>query len=185
MAYRKTEKVLAQIEAKRNAIIAAALDVVAKSGKEGLSTDAAAIRAEVSVGTIYQYFPDKIELFAGAVQHVMERDLKALRLAVEEYTNPTDRLIAAIKYLFSTLSSNYALMKVIGNEPAYKEPMRAELARLIRAIDPSESPSILAAVAYGAVFEMGGSSSRVADKTLCTVVLRGCGVASKELARVL
>jgi hypothetical protein len=39
MAYRKTEKVLAQMQARRRAILNAAISIIAKRGLDGLTTD--------------------------------------------------------------------------------------------------------------------------------------------------
>jgi len=64
MAYRKTEKVLANLEARRNSILASAIDVIARSGMDGLTTDAVAARAGIAAGLMYKYFPDKTELVA-------------------------------------------------------------------------------------------------------------------------
>jgi AcrR family transcriptional regulator len=78
MAYRKTEKVLANLEARRNSILASAIDVIAKSGMEGLTTDAVAARAGVAAGLMYNYFPDKTELVAAVFAKLLARVAEAL-----------------------------------------------------------------------------------------------------------
>jgi len=102
VAYRKTEKVLAQLEAKRNSIIASAIDVIGKSGMDGLTTDAVAERAGISNGLIYNYFPDKTELLAAVVAKCLERDLAAMKEA-----SITGDLPGAISALASRLVLNY------------------------------------------------------------------------------
>jgi AcrR family transcriptional regulator len=102
MAYRKTEKVLAQLEAKRNSLIAAAIDVIEKHGLDGLTTDLVADRAGVAAGLLYRYFPDKTELLAAAVAQCLERDLTAMKEASNTFGLP-----GAVSALASRLVLNY------------------------------------------------------------------------------
>lgn len=176
MAYRKTEKVLAGIAARRAALIAAAIDVIARDGLEGLTTDAIAERAELAVGLIYKYFPDKTELLAEVVQQLLERDLKALRAAVIDYSTPVDRLNVALTFIGNRMTKSYRLMSAIGQQPGYSEPMRAELAKLIRATEAADSPAVLAAAAYGALIEVARSGRSRDVETVATALLRGFGL---------
>lgn len=171
MAYRKTEKVLAQLEAKRNSLIASAIDVIEKVGLDGLTTDLVCERAGVAAGLLYRYFPDKTELLAAVVAQCLERDLAAMK----EYSN-TSGLPGAISALASRWVSNYRVVSQIGRFPAYREGVRRELARLIRASDATESPAILAAAAYGALFEATGTIRPRDEPALCAAVLRLVGV---------
>jgi AcrR family transcriptional regulator len=171
MVYRKTEKVLAQIEAKRNSIIASAIDVIGKSGMDGLTTDAVAERAGISNGLIYNYFPDKTELLAAAVAQCLERDLAAMK----EQSN-TDGLPGAVSVLASRWVLNYRVISHIGRFPAYREGIRRELARLIRASEATESSALLASVVYGALFEAASYIRPRDEPALCAAVLRAVGV---------
>lgn len=174
MAYRKTEKVLAQLEAKRAGIIAAALDVIEKGGLEALVLDNVAARAEIAVGLIYRYFPDKTELLAAAVAQLLARDLAAMREA--------GTLEKGISFLITRLRLGYRLMSTIGQQPAYREGIRTELARLIRATEPAESAALLAAAAYGAIFEAAGYVRPRDEATLALVVLKAIGVPVRRKA---
>jgi AcrR family transcriptional regulator len=176
MAYRKTEKVLAGIAARRAALIAGAIDVIARDGLAGLTTDAIAERAELAVGLIYKYFPDKTELLAAAVQLLLERDLKALRGSVLDYSHPVERLAAALTLLGSRIGKEYRLMSVIATQAAYREPIRAELAKLIRATEAADSPAVLAAAAYGALLEVARAGRSKDLDTLTGALLRGFGL---------
>jgi AcrR family transcriptional regulator len=171
MAYRKTEKVLAQLEAKRAGLIASAIDVIEKVGLDGLTTDLVCERAGVAAGLLYRYFPDKTELLAAVVAQCLERDLTAMK----EYSN-TSGLPGAVSALASRMVINYRVISQIGRFPAYREGIRRELARLIRASDAAESPAILASVAYGALFEAAGHIRPRDEPALCAAVLRACGV---------
>jgi AcrR family transcriptional regulator len=175
MAYRKTEKVLAQLEAKRSGLIAAAIDVIEKVGLDGLTTDLVAERAGVASGLLYRYFPDKTELLAAAVAQCLERDLTAMKAASNTFS-PADALSNSISTLASRWVLNYRTISQIGRFPAYREGVRRELARLIRASDAVESPAILASVVYGALFEAAGHIRPRDEPALCAAVLRACGV---------
>jgi AcrR family transcriptional regulator len=62
-----------------NAILDATIQVLLRLGKERLTTTRVALRAGVSVGTLYQYFPNKSAL----LQAVLKRHLDEVTRAVE------------------------------------------------------------------------------------------------------
>jgi AcrR family transcriptional regulator len=67
---RKTP-VQARSAASVEAILKATIQVLVRVGKENLTTTRVAIRAGVSVGTLYQYFPNKSALLRAALQRHM------------------------------------------------------------------------------------------------------------------
>ena len=71
--------VQARSTASVDAILEATIQVLLKLGKERLTTTRVAKRAGVSVGTLYQYFPNKSAL----LQAVLKRHLDAVTSAVE------------------------------------------------------------------------------------------------------
>jgi AcrR family transcriptional regulator len=71
--------VQARSAASVDAILQATIQVLRTVGKERLTTTRVASRAGVSVGTLYQYFPNKSAL----LQAVLERHLAAVADAVE------------------------------------------------------------------------------------------------------
>jgi AcrR family transcriptional regulator len=71
--------VQARSAASVDAILEATLQVLLAIGKERLTTTAVAHRAGVSVGTLYQYFPNKSSL----LQAALKRHLDSVTLAVE------------------------------------------------------------------------------------------------------
>jgi AcrR family transcriptional regulator len=167
MAYRKTEKILAGIEARKAGIMAAAIDLISRNGLDGFTTDAIAARAELAVGLIYKYFPDKTELLAAVVAQLLARDLAAIREA--------GNLPGGIRAWMQRVAANHRLMATIGAVPAYRAGIRAELAKMIRSAG-GESPAILAAVAYGAVIEAAGSLRPRDEATLTTALLKAMGL---------
>jgi len=75
---RKTP-VQARSNASVDAILQATLQVLVSVGKERLTTTRVAARAGVSVGTLYQYFPNKSALLQAALRHHMDQ----VRAAIE------------------------------------------------------------------------------------------------------
>jgi AcrR family transcriptional regulator len=72
--------VQARSAASVEAILEATVQVLLQSGKERLTTTRVARRAGVSVGTLYQYFPNKRAL----LQAVLKRHLNTVTKAIED-----------------------------------------------------------------------------------------------------
>src|SRR5579875_3230843 len=71
--------VQARSAASVDAILQATIQVLLRAGKERLTTTRVALRAGVSVGTLYQYFPNKSAL----LQAVLRRHLNEVTETVE------------------------------------------------------------------------------------------------------
>jgi AcrR family transcriptional regulator len=65
-----------------DALLEATARVLKSHGVEGLTTNEIARVAGVSVGSVYQYFPDKQALVAALVERKAERDLAEIMAAV-------------------------------------------------------------------------------------------------------
>jgi AcrR family transcriptional regulator len=66
-----------------DAILEATVQVLLRVGKERLTTTGVALRAGVSVGTLYQYFPNKSALLQAALKHHLDKVTSAVELACE------------------------------------------------------------------------------------------------------
>ncbi|MGB3542976.1 TetR/AcrR family transcriptional regulator [Rubrivirga sp.] len=66
------------------AVLEAAAQVLEAGGYAGLTTTAVAERAGVSIGTLYQYFPDKDAVVAGLVEDWIENEARSVRRAFED-----------------------------------------------------------------------------------------------------
>src|SRR5580704_8238681 len=108
MAYRETEKTRAQAQAKRNTIIASAIDVIARAGMDGLTTDAVAARAGIANGLMYKYFPDKAELVAAVFAKLLARDLETVRAAAGDEKDPLQAFAAAMAVFYGICQSPLA-----------------------------------------------------------------------------
>lgn len=68
-----------------DAILKATVQVLLRVGKERLTTTRVAERAGVSVGTLYQYFPNKRALLQAALREHLESMAEATESACREY----------------------------------------------------------------------------------------------------
>jgi AcrR family transcriptional regulator len=177
MAYRKTEKVLSKIAATRNLLIACSIDIIAADGIEALTIRTLAERAEIASGSLYMHFADTKELIIAIASELRTRDIDAMRAAAQD-ESPIPILIAGISCLAHIVASKYRLMSAVGTMPAYRDAVQHELAKLIKMASPKERPAILAAMAYGAIFETARLGVR-SEQTLVLCLLRAIGVPSK------
>ncbi|MGD0648184.1 MAG: TetR/AcrR family transcriptional regulator [Acidobacteriaceae bacterium] len=81
---RKTP-IQARSNASVDAILQATLQVLTSVGKERLTTTRVAARAGVSVGTLYQYFPNKSALLQAALRRHMDQVRTAIETVCEQH----------------------------------------------------------------------------------------------------
>ena len=84
-----------------DAILKATVQVLLKVGKERLTTTRLAARAGVSVGTLYQYFPNKSALLRAALRlHVGEILAEVDKLCVAQRGQPVEQMAEALAVAF-------------------------------------------------------------------------------------
>jgi AcrR family transcriptional regulator len=76
--------VQARSAASVDAILEATIQVLLEVGKERLTTTKVALRAGVSVGTLYQYFPNKSALLKAALKRHLDEVTEAIELVCHE-----------------------------------------------------------------------------------------------------
>jgi AcrR family transcriptional regulator len=81
--------VQARSTASVEAILTATIQVLIEIGKERLTTTKVASRAGVSVGTLYQYFPNKSALLQAALKRHMEEVTNAIQHVCREQAGGT------------------------------------------------------------------------------------------------
>jgi AcrR family transcriptional regulator len=81
--------VQARSAASVDAILEAAIQVLAGVGKEALTTTRVAIRAGVSVGTLYQYFPNRSALLQAALKRHLDEVTEAVERVCREQEGDT------------------------------------------------------------------------------------------------
>jgi AcrR family transcriptional regulator len=85
--------VQARSAASVEALLEATIQVLLKVGKERLTTTKVALRARVSVGTLYQYFPNKSALLQAALKRHLAEVAEAVELVCQEQKGRTYRQI--------------------------------------------------------------------------------------------
>lgn len=89
--------VQARSAASVDAIIKATIQVLLKFGKDRLTTTRVAARAGVSVGTLYQYFPNKSALLRAALQrHMDEIGLAVETVCRKQAGSPLEEMATAL-----------------------------------------------------------------------------------------
>jgi AcrR family transcriptional regulator len=86
--------VQARSTASVNAILDATIQVLLRVGKERLTTTRVALRAGVSVGTLYQYFPNKSALLQAVLTRHLDEVTCAVERACKEHEGTTLRQMA-------------------------------------------------------------------------------------------
>ena len=89
--------VQARSAASVDAILEATIQVLLKAGKERLTTTRVASRAGVSVGTLYQYFPNKSALLQAALKRHLDKITEAVeRVCREQKGNTLPNMATAL-----------------------------------------------------------------------------------------
>lgn len=84
------------IEKRRRQIILAAIELFGKNGYHSTTIREIAKRADVSIGTIYQYVSDKEDVLFLTLIEVLDDYTRHVPAAIENVTEPLARLYAAI-----------------------------------------------------------------------------------------
>jgi len=97
----RTSPVQARSTASVDAILKATIQVLLRVGKEKLTTTRVATRAGVSVGTLYQYFPNKTALLRAAMRLHMEEILAEVdKVSVAQRGQPVEQMAEALAVSF-------------------------------------------------------------------------------------
>jgi AcrR family transcriptional regulator len=84
-----------------DAILKATVQVLLRVGKERLTTTRVAARAGVSVGTLYQYFPNKSALLRAALKlHVEEICAEVDKVCIAHRGQPVEQMAEALAVAF-------------------------------------------------------------------------------------
>lgn len=97
MSYRSTERTRKKKDAKRTAIMQAAVRVFAEKGYHSAKVRDIVAAANVAVGTFYFYFPDKETLFVHLYEETAEFLLRALEQAVRGRATLPKKIRAAVQ----------------------------------------------------------------------------------------
>jgi AcrR family transcriptional regulator len=201
MAYRRTERVIARLAARQEAIVAAARALASESGMAAVQIVPVAERAGIAAGTVYRYFPSKDDLVAALVGAISEQEIAAIGRAAAAAPGPLSALAAAVMaFAVRALRERRlaAAMLACGGDAdaaaerlSFRHRLAAELASRIGAAIaaghlPDQDPAFAAAAVIGAVMEGLLGSLAAAPETaeaqrdtaqaLTLFALRGLGV---------
>jgi AcrR family transcriptional regulator len=200
MPYRRTEDVVRRLAARHTAIIAAARDAASEGGMAAVQIAAVAARAGIAAGTVYRYFPAKIDLVAALLAEIAEAEIGALRRAADGAPGPLSALSAAIvtfavRVLRARRLAYAAIAEPVDAEIdaerlAFRKSLAAEFAgRIAAAVTegrlPEQDPALAAAALTGLLIEgligplAPDASGRERDivQSLTLTALRALGVA--------
>lgn len=151
-----------------DSILDAARDILVTQGFAKLTTNKIAERAGVSVGSVYQYFPNKQAVVAGLTERINDAMLRQLKAAMEAELSVRDRLRAALDVLCSTNVADAELRRVLllhvprswehtGIVKAERDAL--ELVRgFARQLAPSRSPAEVEDWTYAMFFATRGAA---------------------------
>ena len=95
------------------AILHAAAHILGERGWQGLTTNAVADLAGVSIGSLYQYFPNKLALIEGVRQRHFDDVLGALRAAIEGEKPARQRITAFVDGMIAAHARHPATHRVL------------------------------------------------------------------------
>jgi AcrR family transcriptional regulator len=177
--------VQARSSASVDAILEATIQVLLHVGKERLTTTKVALRAGVSVGTLYQYFPNKSALLQAALKRHLAEVTDAVELVCKEQSGTTLRpMVTALITVFLQAKMRDAKTSVAlysvgsdvdGAKIAQQMGIRSNKAivRMLQsASDPlTTDPQLVASMLQGAMFGISRRmlESGAAEKQLDTL----------------
>lgn len=97
MTYRSTERTRQKKDAKRTAMMQAAVRVFAEKGYHSATVRDIVTAADVAVGTFYFYFPDKETLFVYLYEETAEFLLQAIKQAIKGRATLPKKITAAVQ----------------------------------------------------------------------------------------
>jgi AcrR family transcriptional regulator len=114
------------------AILEAAAQVLAKEGAPRFTTARVAERAGVSVGSIYQYFPNKAAILFRLQSDEWRQTSDLLRAILEDMRRPPLERLRALVHAFVRSECEEAAMRVALNDaaPLYRDAPEAREARV-------------------------------------------------------
>jgi AcrR family transcriptional regulator len=144
-----------------DAILVATARILGERGYAGLTTNVAAETAGVSIGSLYQYFPNKLALVEAVRQRHLADVLAVLRAAADKGATRTRRIAALVDGMIAVHSRYPAAHRVLLEESPRGEDSRG-------AHDLFE---VAYRKAYEALFKV--NSLRVTDARIGARVLAG------------
>lgn len=161
MPYRRTENVSRRLAARRAAIVAAAREAASEGGLAALQIEPVAAKAGIAAGTVYRYFPGKIDLVTALVGEISEAEIGALRRAAGAAPGPLSALAAAITTFGARALRERRLLYAAIAEPVDTD-LDAARAKFRKALATEFGALITAAATRGQLPEQDGGLAAAA-----------------------
>jgi AcrR family transcriptional regulator len=201
--YRRTENVIRKLAARHDAILAAARTLASEGGMAAVQIAPVAQRAGIAAGTVYRYFPSKIDLVAALVEALSAAEIAALQRAADAAPGPMSALAAVIataagraladRRLAFALIAEPVEPELAGARVAYRRALAGAIETRIRAALaaghlPDQDAAVAAAALVGALIEglIGplapvtpadhGAAARAQAQAMTLLSLRALGV---------
>ncbi|MET3663715.1 TetR family transcriptional regulator [Caulobacter sp. 1776] len=159
------------------AILEAAVQVLAKEGAQRFTTARVAEKAGVSVGSVYQYFPNKAAILFRLQSDEWRQTTGLLRAILEDVERPPLDRLRALVHAFVRSECEEAQMRTALNDaaPLYRDAPEAKAARV-------SGTDIVSAFMREALPE-ASEETRVLAGDLITTTLKEVGKAFSESPR--
>ncbi len=110
-----------------NVILEASAQVFSNHGYEGTTTDMIAEKAGISIGSFYQYYPNKDAVLISLLERHLERVKKLMALIQEELENEEQALEITLKKCIGALVRHHLqdadLDKILSEQVQYPDPI--------------------------------------------------------------
>ncbi len=165
------------------AIVEAAARILETDGDDGLTTNRVAEVAGVSIGTLYQYFPDKLAIVMDLIRRERAAMLEELRMIGDDAADPLSEMLdAAIRHQFARPKMALALERLEAafgldeENRALAAAVAEEGQRLLRAQWGSLSPLAVAdAIAIARALINGAADGSLSAEDLKQRLIRAVG----------
>lgn len=115
--YRRTPAVQARLDGRRDAVLDAAVALLAEQGYQGCSMAAVAARAGIATGSLYQHFPSKSVLAVELFRLVAGREVAAVEDAAQRAVGVRERVVSLIETFCSRALKSPRLAYALLAEP--------------------------------------------------------------------
>jgi AcrR family transcriptional regulator len=168
VAYRRTPRDQARLDAQRTALLDAAQDVLAEGGYAACTVAGVAARADMATGSVYAHFATKSALLADVFRLAVGREVAAVRAAAERGDNATDRVAAVVETFAARALKQPARAYALLAEPvdpvvdalrlefrvAYRDVLADAVRRGVQSGElPPQNAEVVAAALVGAIGE--------------------------------
>ncbi|MFA5535633.1 MAG: TetR/AcrR family transcriptional regulator [Bacillota bacterium] len=113
MVYRKTDKVEAKQQQRKNSILRAGKEMLAEEGYQKISIKGLAEKAGIATGTFYLYFTNKDKLVESIADEMYEQLIDEIRLERSKYASVFEKLQASMLVCVNLFAREKQLAKIL------------------------------------------------------------------------